>query len=58
MVAIPRTAEIGGDLLRRNPDGTWPDKPLSLDRGALVLESIDFRGELSAFYRATRLARA
>ncbi len=56
-ILILRTAEIGGDLLRRNPDGTWPDKPQSLDEGPFVLESIDFRGELSAFYRTTRLVR-
>lgn len=57
-ILILRTAEIGGDLLRRNPDGTWPDKPLSLDERSFVLESIDFSGELSALYRTTRLARA
>lgn len=57
-ILILRTQEIGGDLLRRNPDGTWPDKPLVLDEVPFVLESIDFRGELSAFYRTTRLARA
>lgn len=55
-ILILRTAGIGADLLRRNSDETWPDKPISIEDGELVLESIGFRGALSAFYRTTRFA--
>ncbi len=57
-ILILRTAAVGADLLRRDGDGTWPDKPLSIEEGELVLESIGFRGALSAFYRTTRFAPA
>ena len=49
---------IGADLLRRNPDGTWPDRPLSLDDGELTLESLGFTVPLQELYRTTRLARS
>jgi Uma2 family endonuclease len=42
-ILVLRTVSIGADLLRRKPDGTWPERPLSIETGELVLESIGFR---------------
>jgi Uma2 family endonuclease len=57
-ILIVRTAGIGAELLRRNPDGTWPERPLAIEQGELALDSIGFRAPLTALYRTTRLARA
>jgi Uma2 family endonuclease len=57
-ILIVRTAAIGAELLRRNPDGTWPERPLLVEQGDLALDSIGFRVPLTALYRTTRLARA
>jgi len=55
-ILVVRTATIGADLLRRNPDATWPKQPLSIADGDLVLDSIGFRVALADIYRTTRLA--
>jgi len=55
-ILIVTTAAIGAELLRRNADGSWPDRPLAIGAGELTLESIDFRVPLTAVYRSTRLA--
>jgi hypothetical protein len=34
-------------VLRRAPDGTWPDRPLTVTEGVLELESIGFQVELA-----------
>ncbi len=52
-----RSDVIGADLLRRLPDGNWPERPLTITDGDLVLESIGFSVPLAALYRTTRLAR-
>ena len=57
-ILIVHTAAIGAELLRRNPDGTWPERPHVVEQGELALDSIDFRVPLTALYRTTRLARA
>ena len=57
-ILILRTDKIGAELLRRNPDGTWPDRPLSLEDGELTLESLGFTVSLQELYRTTRLARS
>ena len=48
---------IEAELLRRGPDGHWPEEPLIV-KGAdtLTLDSIGFSAVLSAFYRTTALA--
>ncbi len=56
-ILVVRTASIGAELLRREPDGTWPKRPALIEDGALALESIGFRVTLPAIYRTTRLAR-
>ena len=55
-ILVLKTASIGAELLRRNPDGSWPEQPLILADGELALESIGFRIPLAAAYRTTRLA--
>lgn len=52
-----RSAAVGAELLRRGADGTWPERPVTLEDGVLELQSIGFRVELAAVYRTTRLAR-
>jgi Uma2 family endonuclease len=55
-ILVLKTASIAAELLRRNPDGSWPSQPLSIETGDLALESIGFRLPLAAAYRTTRLA--
>jgi Uma2 family endonuclease len=55
-ILVLKTASIAAELLRRNPDGSWPSQPLSIETGDLALESIGFRLPLAAGYRTTRLA--
>jgi hypothetical protein len=39
-------------VLRREENGTWPDRPLTLMPGDIVtLESIDFTATIAVFYR-------
>jgi Uma2 family endonuclease len=57
-ILVVRTATIGAELLRRNPDGTWPKRPAIVEEGELVLDSIGLRTPLAAIYRTTRLARS
>jgi hypothetical protein len=53
---VLHTAEIRGELLRRQDDGLWPDDPLQLLAGDDAhLESIGFAGPLAGFYRTSGL---
>jgi hypothetical protein len=45
----------GAELLLRNPDGSWPSQPLSLEAGDLTFESIRFNFPLAAAYAGTRI---
>ncbi len=54
-VLVLRSDAIGADLLRRAPDGTWPERAETIEVGELVLESIGFRAPLADFYRTSRL---
>jgi Uma2 family endonuclease len=55
-ILVLKTATIGAELLRRNEDGSWPQWPLTLTSGNLMLESIGLTIPLAAPYRTTRLA--
>jgi len=55
-ILVLKTASISAELLRRTPDGSWPEQPLILADGELALQSIGFRIPLAAAYRTTRLA--
>jgi Uma2 family endonuclease len=51
------STRIEAELLRRAPDGIWPEEPLILGReDRLRLDSIDFTTPLAAFYRTSALA--
>jgi Uma2 family endonuclease len=53
-ILVLHTAEIRADLLRREENGTWPDRPLTLMPGDIAtLESIDFTATIAVFYRTT-----
>jgi len=56
-ILIVRSVTIGADLLCRNPDGTWSERPETIEEGDLVLDGIRFRAPIAALYRTTRLAR-
>ena len=56
-ILIVRADAIGAELLRRGPDGIWPEQPAAITDGELVLESIGFRVALPEIYSTTRLAR-
>ena len=56
-ILVLRSTSIGAELLRRNADGTWPEQPMAIEDGDLMLETIGFRVPLAALYRTTRLAR-
>ncbi len=50
-VLVLTAPAVGAELLRREPDGTWPKEPRRLGEGDdLVLESLDFRCPLAALY--------
>ena len=56
-ILVLRSIMTGADLLRRQPDGTWPQEPETILDGDLILESIGFRAPLADIYRTTRLRR-
>jgi Uma2 family endonuclease len=55
-ILVLNAATIGAELLRRQPDNTWPKEPELIESGTLELKSIDFQPPLVALYRITRLA--
>lgn len=55
-ILVVRTAAIGAHLLRRNPDGTWPDAPTGIDGDTVTLESIGLSLPLPPLYAGTPLA--
>jgi len=56
-ILILKTAAIGAELLRRQPDGSWPKQAEIIEAsGMLVLDSIGLQVPLAAAYRTTRLA--
>lgn len=57
-IFIVQSERVAAELLHRGPDGIWPDKPLSIERGGnVILESIGFTFPLMKAYRTTRLAQ-
>jgi hypothetical protein len=50
---------IAVDLLRRRPDGTWPDEPAQIGRDDMLhLESIGLNCPLTELYIGTHFARS
>jgi Uma2 family endonuclease len=54
-ILVLRADRIAADLLRRSPQGEWPERPTVLADGDLVLESIGFRVALAELYARTGL---
>ena len=56
-ILVVDSTRIRAELLRRDTQGAWPQRPLEIKADGLVeLQSIDFRVPLAALYRRTRLA--
>ena len=56
-VLVVNSTRIEAELLRRNPDATWPELPIQIGPDdALSLDSIGFTVPLAALYRTTTLA--
>jgi Uma2 family endonuclease len=56
-ILVLRADRIAAELLRRSPQGEWPERPIAMTEGDLVLESIDFRVALADLYARTGLQR-
>jgi Uma2 family endonuclease len=54
-ILVLRADRIAAELLRRSPQGEWPERPLAITAGDLVLESINFRMALAELYARTGL---
>ncbi len=54
-ILILRSSSVRAELLRRRPDGSWPEQPETIAEGTLELESIGLSVDLAAIYRTTRL---
>jgi Uma2 family endonuclease len=55
-IAVFLTDRIGVELLRRGPDGAWPETAEVIERGDVVFESAGIAFPLAAVYRTSRLA--
>lgn len=56
-ILVVRSLQVGAELLRRLPDGTWPANPASItaERPRLRLDCIDADLDLAGFYATTEL---
>ena len=50
-----RADRIDAELLRRSPQGEWPERPIAITEDELVLESIGIRVALADLYGRTGL---
>jgi Uma2 family endonuclease len=52
-----RSTRMEAELLRRRPDGNWPESP-EIVAGAAILDlrSIQFQASLAAFYRTAEVS--
>jgi Uma2 family endonuclease len=55
-ILVLRSEEIGADVLRRQPDGSWPDRAALIADGDLALDSIGFSIPLAELYARTPIA--
>ena len=55
-ILIVHSTAMRAELLRRGPDGAWPDRATTIEAGTLELASIDFRVDLASLYLGSRLA--
>ncbi|HYP36908.1 MAG TPA: Uma2 family endonuclease, partial [Stellaceae bacterium] len=54
-ILVLRADRIAAELLRRSPQGEWPDRPIAIAEGELALESIGFGMALAELYARTGL---
>ena len=54
-ILVLYSSRARADILRRRPDGIWPEAPLTLIQGGLILESIGLEVPLQDLYRTTAL---
>jgi Uma2 family endonuclease len=57
-ILVLHSTRIGADLLRRDADGMWPERPQAIEQDNVTLDSIDYAGPIAAFYRSTWLHQA
>jgi Uma2 family endonuclease len=56
-ILVVHTTRVAAELLRRGPDGQWPDEPVLLTADDdITLTSVAFTAPLRSFYRTTVLA--
>ena len=56
-ILVLHTTAIRAELLRRRPDGSWPERPAEHAGGGIMLESIGLGLSLAAFWRTTHLGQ-
>ena len=56
-ILVLRADRVAAELLSRSPEGEWPDRPIAITAGDLMLESIGFRVALADLYGRTGLGR-
>lgn len=58
-ILLVRSTRIAAELLRRQPDGSWPSNPeqIGVD-GKIQLDSIEFSCGLAAMFEGTHLSRS
>jgi Uma2 family endonuclease len=54
-ILVLRSDRIAAELLRRSPQGEWPDRPIAIAEGELALEGIEFRIALAELYARSGL---
>jgi Uma2 family endonuclease len=54
-ILVLRADRIAAELLRRSPQGEWPERPIAITEGELVLESTGFRVALADLCAPTGL---
>ncbi|MBV8122264.1 MAG: Uma2 family endonuclease [Alphaproteobacteria bacterium] len=55
-ILVLRADRVAAELLRRSLQGEWPERPIAVTQGELVLESIGFRVALADLYARTGLS--
>jgi hypothetical protein len=55
-ILIPRSDRVSAELLRRDASGAWPEKPVAVSHGGVMLDSIGYSLDLAALYARTGLA--
>lgn len=57
-ILVLQSTRMGGELLRRTAEGSWPEEPEQVVAGDLVLTSIGFRVPMHDLYARTGLTGA